>query len=63
MLMAKKTKVKSGVEYVGDEPSGVRVGDRQILKGDVISGPPDLVEYLAKRHGFKAVKGDDNGTN
>lgn len=44
------------VEYVSDEPSDVRIDDRPIVKGDVIAGPPDVVEELAKRPGFKVIK-------
>jgi hypothetical protein len=43
------------VEYVSDEPSGVRVGDRPIVKGDVIAGPPEVVAELAERPGFRII--------
>ena len=44
------------LEYVYDEPSGVRIGDRQIVKGDVIAGPPDVVAELALRPGFVVIE-------
>lgn len=43
------------VEYTSDEPSNVRIDDRMIIKGDVISNPPDVVAELAKLPGFRAV--------
>lgn len=43
------------VEYVSDEPSDVRIDDRPIVKGDVIAGPPDVVEELARRPGFRVI--------
>lgn len=44
-----------GVKYVGTEPSGIRHGSREIMPGDVVTEPADLVEYLRSRTNFEPL--------
>ncbi len=43
------------VKYVGAEPCPVSLGDRRLAKGEIITGPSDVVEDLAKRGDFEAI--------
>ena len=44
-------------KYVGEEPCPVMIGDRRLAKGEVVTGPADVVEYLLGRADFEAVEG------
>ncbi len=36
------------VRYIGEGPSGIRLGDKEIMPGDEFTTPLDLVEYLGR---------------
>ena len=41
--------------YIGNVPCPVRLGDRRIEPGEVVSEPTDVVEYLLERADFELV--------
>jgi hypothetical protein len=50
--------VSVSVRYIGaEDPGPVRIGERAIRPGEIISWPQDLVEELAERIDFELVPG------
>ena len=41
--------------YIGNDPCPVRLGDRCVEQLKVVTGPPDVVDYLLGRADFEAV--------
>lgn len=47
-----------GAKYIGTEPGVVRIGDRPIMPGEVVSAidhPPEVVDSLLQRGDFIAT--------